>query len=541
MGHRPIQWVRATTLCALCALLPTLLLGCSASDASEFSDGRGAEMPTDGDSNSSGSGAGGGSGTGAEPPPEQELESNFSAPVATGRYVWIANPTSGRVAYIDAETLAISVVDAGYAPTFIAAVPSGDADVAIVLNVLSRDATVLRAEPGSVESTSLPVPSSGNGWAVSKSGRWATAWTDARRLVDADPIDGYQDVTVLDLENKRSTALTVGYRPVAVAYDDAGAHAFAVTQDGVSIIDLAGDAPVVTSNVPLSDDPLEDTSTRDVEITPDGAWALVRRDGASSILVVSLATGARTPIALPAPATDLDLSTDGTTAIAALRDSHQVAVLPVGPEGVDAAAVALYDVPNAPVGSVVLPPESSSALLYTNATASPLLTVLDTSAASPEPRTLRLRAAVQAVFPTPDASGAVVIHGALQLDGGSRYPAAMSLVPIATTLPSKIFGLSAPVTSVAVAPTGDNLLIATSDTSARRYELVVANLVSQQIEVHALASEPIAAGIVAGAKRGYVAQEHPDGRISFIDFDTGAIRTLTGFELASQVVDGSQP
>jgi hypothetical protein len=54
-----------------------------------------------------------------------------------------------------------------------------------------------------------------------------------------------------------------------------------------------------------------------------------------------------------------------------------------------------------------------------------------------------------------------------------------------------------------------------------------------------LASQPISAGIVAGANRGYVAQKHPDGRITFVDFETGEIRTLTGFELASQVVDGS--
>src|SRR5262245_30173447 len=31
------------------------------------------------------------------PPPEKEVESSFGAPVATGNYVWIANPTSGRV------------------------------------------------------------------------------------------------------------------------------------------------------------------------------------------------------------------------------------------------------------------------------------------------------------------------------------------------------------------------------------------------------------------------------------------------------------
>ena len=40
---------------------------------------------------------------------------------------------------------------------------------------------------------------------------------------------------------------------------------------------------------------------------------------------------------------------------------------------------------------------------------------------------------------------------------------------------------------------------------------------------------------------GYVAQQHPEGRITFIDLETGAPETLTGFELADRVVDGDEP
>ena len=37
--------------------------------------------------------------------------------------------------------------------------------------------------------------------------------------------------------------------------------------------------------------------------------------------------------------------------------------------------------------------------------------------------------------------------------------------------------------------------------------------------------------------RGYVAQKHPEGRITFVTLDSGEARTLTGFELGSRVVD----
>jgi hypothetical protein len=56
-----------------------------------------------------------------------------------------------------------------------------------------------------------------------------------------------------------------------------------------------------------------------------------------------------------------------------------------------------------------------------------------------------------------------------------------------------------------------------------------------------LASPPSPPGVVAEAGRGYVAQKHPEGRITFVTLDSGEARTLTGFELGSRVVDWTQP
>jgi hypothetical protein len=149
-----------------------------------------------------------------------------------------------------------------------------------------------------------------------------------------------------------------------------------------------------------------------------------------------------------------------------------------------------------------------------------------------------LRAPVLAVFPTFDGSHAVIMHDALN-DQGSQYPAAVSLAPIALELPPKIVGLDAPTVSVAIAPAGDHVLVAAGDEKTKKFELVVGAFPSLKVQKLALASMPIAAGIVAGAGRGYVAQKHPDGRITFVDFNSGEVRTLTGFELATQVTDGT--
>ena len=53
-----------------------------------------------------------------------------------------------------------------------------------------------------------------------------------------------------------------------------------------------------------------------------------------------------------------------------------------------------------------------------------------------------------------------------------------------------------------------------------------------------------AAGFVGTDGQAFVAQDHPQGRVTFIDPATGLVRTITGFELGASVVvwsrDGGQ-
>lgn len=527
------------SLRALGITLVVVATGSVASCGADFSDAEKGGLADDSGANgtSSGGNANGGGGAG-ELPPEEELESNYSAPVATGTFVWIANPTSGRVAYINAATLEIRIVEAGNAPTYVAAVPDADEDVALVLNVLSKDATLLRAKGADLAVQTFDVPSSGNTWSVSSNGRFAIAWTDARRLDKADPVDGFQDITIIDLQNNTTEALTVGYRPVAIGFDQNTQRAFAVTQDGITVIELDGATPVVAKNIKLTDQPASDVTTRDVEITPDGSLALVRVEGEPFVGIVSLATGARADAVLPGIVTDLDLSSDGKVAVAVVRETGQVALLPVPGIFTNPLGFSLVQMNNALVGSASLAKNSPLAFLYTNAVPSSVLAVIDSSLTQPSVKNIQLWAPIQAVFPTDDASHALVLHST-EMVANSQYKAAMSVVPIALDLPAKLQGFDAPVASVALSPTGHRALVATGDATSSSFKMYVASMPSLQIQSYALASQPISAGIAAGANRGFVAQKHPDGRITFVDFNTGEVRTLTGFELASQVVDGS--
>lgn len=472
------------------------------------------------------------------PPPEKEVESDYEAPVATGRFVWVANPKSGRVAYVDATTLQVRTIEAGNAPTYLAGVP-GPGDTTVVLNVLSEDATLLEASGSTIKARTLKVAKQANSLAFSSDGRFAIAWADSRKVPGAPRTEGFQDLTVLDLVAGTSTILAVGYRPVAVGFATGQLRAYAVTQDGVAILELNG-APLVSKNVAISDTPNEDPGSRDVAVTPNGAVALIRRDASPAITAVALDTGNRTTITLPGPVTDLDLSDKGDRAVAVVRSTSQAVVLPIPAILGAPATFTTVTLTGETVGSVALSPGGAKGLLYTNASEAERVSILDLSVDPPPFRTVRLYSPVLAVFSAPDAAHAVVLHDKTAgTDGAAGTPGAFSVVPIANTLPAKIVATQAPPTAVAI--TNDRAVVAERDDRTKVFGAYLARMPQLMVERYPLASPPIAVGVVAGAKRAFIAQQHPDGRLTFIDLDTGVARTLTGFELSSRVVDGSKP
>ncbi len=580
-----VRWAPLLTV-AHVALACTGSAASSSAPGSNFGPGAGSTASGSGGSVAGGftpgTGVVGTGGAGADPlPPEQEVDSSFEVPVATGRYVWIANPLSGRVAYVDASTLKVQTVEAGNAPTFLAPIP-GSADAVVVMNVASHDATVLRAvgAAGQLQSTMVPgVAPRANAWAIAPDGRFALAWTDARKALAAAPrtgtLEGFQDVTAIDLSAKPPATKTVavGYRPVSMTFSSDGRRAFAVTQDGVSVIALPGPTGgvEVIRDVPLTADPNENADTRDVSVTADGR-AVVRREGSPDIRIVDLATGTTGIVTLSGPVTDLDVTSDGARAIAVVRQTSQVAVLPLATAGQDAATVLQTVIAGELVGSVVLTADSKQAVLYSNASDAEHVVVLDLTTAAY--RVVRVHAPVLSIFPTPDGQYAVVLHhqpiapaadggvpsgnpdGGLGADGGSadggaaRPPVtpvpppialAFSVVPLDGSRSGRIQETVALPQSVAIAPDSSQAIVTVRNDGTKTFAAYVIGLPTLQVARLDLASPPIATGVVAAANRGYVAQSHPEGRITFISFATGLPQTLTGFDLGSRVVEGVTP
>jgi hypothetical protein len=484
-------------------------------------------------------GSGGSSaGTGGVPPePEVEIESTYEAPVATDRFVWAANPETGRVALINAETFDVRLAEAGLSPTVVAAVPRAEdgTDAALVLNTGSEDATLLEINgAGELTRAMVDTHAGANTVAVTPSGRFAIVWTDAAVAGEAlDPTDSAQDITVVNLSGElEGTQLSVGFRPSRVVFDEAEERAFVVTEPGLSVIEL-GASPRVGGHVELTASPA-DANARDVSVTPDGEIALVRLDGSTSLGVVSIASGEREEVELGNFVTDLDLSSDGRRAFAVVGD--ELVVIPVPVAGADPSTFTRARVTDVVIRSVALSPDATLALLYSNASPSPYLTVLSASEdfADAVGRSLDLKAPVQAVFAAPDARHAIALQTTAP---GSRKRGAFSLVTAQMDRAPKIVGTDAAPMAVAFSPDGAEAVIATRDLTQKLYGAYLIHLENLEENFLPLASPPLAAGMVPRAGRAFVAQAHPEGRITFLDLADGSSRTLTGFELAAQIVE----
>jgi DNA-binding beta-propeller fold protein YncE len=485
------------------------------------------------------------------PAPEVELESSFQAPVVSGRFIWSANPESGRVALVDALTHEVSTLPAGSSPTYLAAIAGDGQNRAIVLNTGSADATLFRQAPdGTLSQLDIPTHQNATAWATSAGGRWAIAWSDAALMGPLDPTEGLQDITVIDLaaDPPRPARFSIGYRPVQVTIDADEARAYAVTRDGISVVEL-GDTPRMLDDVILvsTEEALAGTLGEpvldDVPLTSDGRYALIRFRDAPKLKIIELGSGRSQVLELPGEVSDVDIAGDSQRAVAVVRSTGQVAVFDLGAALDDPAAVVLHAFSGETIGSAALPDTGSTALFFTNASDSDRLAILDTAADAAAPgaqRVVSLKAPITAVFASPEGSHAVAL---LEPDPASDRKGAFSVIPVADALPAKIQGTDAPPFRVTLASTAAGVrgLVTVRDDASGVHGVYVLRMPSLQVDFVPLSSPPIAAGVLADSGVAFVAQQHPEGRITFIDLETAQAETLTGFELSDRVIDGDSP
>jgi DNA-binding beta-propeller fold protein YncE len=322
----------------------------------------------------------------------------------------VANPLRDTVAVIDSETLRVESVEAGDGPTYLET--TAGVDQAIVLNVGSKDATIIRTgERESTTSTVAVVPGS-NAIAIAPDGRHAVVYFDTARRGPGLGSGSFQDVTLIRLDEAGDTTLnvSVGFRPSRVIFQPDSSAAYLVTEDGVSILRFAElTGPTIVPTVSVGDDPFGQLS-RDVSITPDGTYALARREGETSIRLVELATGDIEQLDLGGQVTDLDITPSGTSALAVIREHSTLVRLPLPEAFADPSGIERFVIPGEWVGSVAVAPDGDYAVLFTTSAPVERATIVDLVAG--ETRTVRLRKSVRAITVAPTGGTAMVVHTA---------------------------------------------------------------------------------------------------------------------------------
>jgi hypothetical protein len=237
---------------------------------------------------------------------------------------------------------------------------------------------------------------------------------------------------------------------------------------------------------------------------------------------------------MPGNVTDLDLSADGTRAFVMIDEVSELVILPV-PLPETPSTFDSVKIEGEVVRSVALSPAADTALLYTTAGSNSHLTIVHTDPAAPDylsHRTVELKGPLKAVFPAANSETAVTYQGPA---AGSTKAGVFSIVPLRSVRSPKIVGTDAPVLDVAL--DDDHAIVTVSDSKTKAYGVYAVGLQNLREDFFQLASEPLkgAAGMVPSANRGFVAQLHPEGRITFVDLAGERVNTLTGFEISARV------
>jgi DNA-binding beta-propeller fold protein YncE len=510
-------------------VLGTMLVACGGSDggarSSAESDAYGWEGAASADPGSSDPGL----------PPEKEKEYLFGAPEGSPNFVFIPSAGTDTLVKVNGKTLKVTLVEVGDRPIEVRTIPGQDA--AVVLNAGSDDVSIVRSTADADDVLSVPVLPRCNAIEMSPDGHHAVIYYDRERATDTDPVGSFQAVSVVSLDKGHEGALSVsvGFRVRAVRFATSGDRALVVTDDGVSMLvfaDLKADA--IVAPIPVSADPLEKPDEREVLATPDGAWAVVRTSGKAEIGLVNLATKAISKVPLTSAPTDLDLLPDGTGALAVLRESKEAALLPIPAVASKPELVQTVSLGGLTAGLARITDDGKTAVLYTSVEGIEQAATLDLKTLEVKP--VLLRKTVDFVVLAPGSRKALLVHKAIPGATGEEVEAFVdrsegyTLYDLDTGF-SKLVLTSVVPSEIAFAADSSRGYVLLPDPASVNHLVQQASLDSFMTLDYPLGSKPEHARALKKAGVMAVTQDHPSGRISFIDVQTGEIRTVTGYEL----------
>lgn len=464
-------------------------------------------------------------------PPEEEDDFLRLAPAATDAYVFVANPARNTVTRIQVPGLQVDTREVGRNP--VAVSTAADFMHAVTFNAASDDVSIIDAP--SFEVTNVAVRENYNTLSMSPDGRWVMCWYDE----DIGPVDtsggvqSFNEVSFVNVETGVHTGMVVGLNPHGVRWTPDGRMALVVADSALAVVDLTAEplsaAPPL---IEIDEDPLSAPPAEEVELTPDGQYAYVRQFGASDILVADIENLVFDRIPVGDNPTDLDLSPGGDALAVVSRGSHELWVFdsdaPFEPPAV------LPFSQDYAYGSVLYAGDGAQAVLYTNAALTNHLAIWDTSTGTITDRTLVKP--VDTIGVSPDGRTLLIFHTRENqegLDPTSSFYNEYALTLQSLESLSRFIGMILPNPAKGYSTSEDGrygyFIMEGQET------LEVLNFTDLLYTSVKLKSQPVYIGVLPGTDLAYVSQEHELGRISFYDPGSGALDTVTGFELNSEI------
>jgi hypothetical protein len=476
------------------------------------------------------------------PQAEQELDFDFKAPQASQNYVYIAATARDSLVRIDARTLDIRLIPVGGRPTRVATLPG--TDVALVINSGTSDVSVVTSTATSDTVKTVDVVPHVNRIAVAPSGRYAIVYYDRLAAEPTDPVGDFQTLSLLDIQGDipKSVRISVGFKPSSVVFHETLLIAYIVTDDGVSILNLdQAKEGTITPVVPLSDDAMEDPSLREVLIPPTGSYALVRSLSRADLTVVDLTSGKLSRAALNGIPTDVDLIPHQNKALLVLREQALAYVVDL--EGLlaeDPESLKAISIQGTGAGAAVVSPTGERAVLYTTTGTVKSVAVMDLAGKDHSWEVFPVQKNVKGVDLSTSGSRALVLHeregaspGASGVDQTIAQSHGFSLFDLDSGFRKLIVTENRWSTHLFVGRQGaeDRLFVLTPDPKEINHFVQVVDLVTFIAEPVRLSSQPTSMVHVPVSGQVAVAQEHDNGRISFVDVVTGQVYSVTGYEL----------
>ncbi|RME21801.1 MAG: hypothetical protein D6798_17330 [Deltaproteobacteria bacterium] len=511
------------------SILALLLAGCA--DMAFKTDDVGEADGAYADTGAAGPGAtddgdGGGDGYGSE-----NEDSFFAlAPATTRAYVFVANPDRDTVTRVTVPTLEVITTEVGHHP--IAVATTSDYTKAVTFN--EGDDTVSIIDADTLAVTEVAVRDDFNSMAMSPDGRWVMCWYDqdaADDGTDDGGVQSYNEVSFVDTDNLEHTPLVVGFNPRQVQFTDDSSTAVVVSDAYIAVIDLTADE-LEPDRIALTDDLVDPPTAEEVLLAPDGSYAFVRQFGATDLVVVDLQLGEVGRVAVGDNPTDLDLTPDGTRAIAVARGSNELWLYDLAdpflpPEVVDMP-------PDEVFGSLLMSPDGTRGLLYSTATGAARYASWELFNNSITVRELVKPVASMGVSPTGET--ALVFHprtNGPDVDSSSPFYDQYALTMIDMTDDFFSNPLRLPAEPIGYAHSSDGTRgYFIMDGYPALEVLHYTDLLYDEIE---LPSNPVHVGVLPESRLAWVSEEHDLGRMSFYDPDTGVLQTITGFELNSGI------